>query len=386
METIKNDNGEIRFREMFWHLGKCYKSTSFKRKTDARNWKNKKQAELKQLSIYGINPKLGDTLFQDYAKSFLQKKLGRGRSPSTHKSYDQRLRLHILPLFGKLALKLIRKCHGEELQASLLKTHNNKGVNLIVDTLKAVMLEAERDEYIVRTPLTNLKSLTESQAIDKFWTCDEINQFLRANQNDQYYSLYFLAIHTGMRRGELAGLKWSAINFQQRLIHVRATADRYGQREGTKTGKNRIIPMNDQLLSFLLKLFECKNSDFVFADENHNQIDAHHMYRLFRKAQVKAKMQNIIRFHDLRHTFASNFVMNSGSIYELQQILGHSKIDMSMRYTHHSPEFLARSSKHMDFGIKDESKIKTNLVNFNQPNHFLTIQDGKENLELCLKC
>ncbi len=326
--------------------------------------KRNKLTELEQLSLYGIDPNKGNILFEDYAEIFLRKKLSSSKTPSAHKNHEQRLRLHILPLVGSIPLKNIRKSHGEEIQFNLRDKHNNKGINLIISTFKGIMLEAERDEYIVRTPLKNLKDYPETQSEDKFWTIEEINQFLRANQSDPNYHLYYLAIYTGMRKGELAALKWEAVSFQQEKIFVRATSDRYGHRESTKTGKNRQIPMKGHLFHFMLNLHNQKKSEFVFTDKNSEQLNTHHLYRDFCKAQSNAKMQNIIRFHDLRHTFASNFVMIGGSIFELQKILGHSKIDMTMRYTHHSPEYLSKSSQFMDFGLE-------NLVSLNNPTHIL---------------
>jgi site-specific recombinase XerD len=78
-----------------------------------------------------------------------------------------------------------------------------------------------------------------------------------------------------------------------------------------------------------------------------------HIYRRFHKAQAKAGLTNRIRFHDLRHSFASNFMMNGGNVFDLQKILGHTDIKMTMRYAHFTPDHLQTSIKYMN--MLDES-------------------------------
>lgn len=96
--------------------------------------------------------------------------------------------------------------------------------------------------------------------------------------------------------------------------------------------------------------FRGDNSELVFKGEGGRKINPHHLCRHFKATQKKVGVKNIIRFHDLRHTFASQFMMNSGNIYDLQKVLGHSKIDMTMVYAHLSPEHLSGATKIISFG------------------------------------
>jgi len=75
------------------------------------------------------------------------------------------------------------------------------------------------------------------------------------------------------------------------------------------------------------------------------------------KAQRKAGLTNIIRFHDMRHTFASQFVMNKGDIYTLQKLLGHTSVTMTQRYSHLSEEFMQGAANVVSFsGHKNVSE------------------------------
>lgn len=75
-----------------------------------------------------------------------------------------------------------------------------------------------------------------------------------------------------------------------------------------------------------------------------------HVYRQFRKFLKLAEVNQYYRIHDLRHTFASHFMMNGGDIYDLQKILGHSSLEMTQRYAHLAPEHLIQASNVVSFG------------------------------------
>lgn len=70
----------------------------------------------------------------------------------------------------------------------------------------------------------------------------------------------------------------------------------------------------------------------------------------FQRAQEKAGLTNHYRFHDLRHTFASHFVMNGGSLYDLQKLLGHARFEETQRYAHLTPEHLSKAINIVSFG------------------------------------
>ncbi len=80
-------------------------------------------------------------------------------------------------------------------------------------------------------------------------------------------------------------------------------------------------------------------------------VDYGHLYRRFHMAQKKAGFEKRIRFHDCRHTFASQFMMNGGNLFDLQKILGHTDVKMTLRYSHFSPAHLQGTIKFMDLGI-----------------------------------
>jgi integrase len=148
-----------------------------------------------------------------------------------------------------------------------------------------------------------------------------------------------------MRLGELRGLKWDCIDLDRRQITVKRTYCEVDRciKETTK-GKNvRRIPINSALAEVLIAL-RPGGGEYVLTN-----VDFHHLYRTTKRLARCARVRPI-RFHDLRHTFASNFMMCGGNIYDLQRILGHSTIKMTERYSHLSPEHLAGKTEILGYG------------------------------------
>jgi len=113
--------------------------------------------------------------------------------------------------------------------------------------------------------------------------------------------------------------------------------------------------MNNQVKSLLKVLFENRQGDYVFIRTNGKPIAVQHIYRTFTQAQCRAKLERHFRFHDLRHTFASHFMMNGGNLYDLQKILGHSNIEMTMRYAHLTPDHLVEAINIVNFGAENDN-------------------------------
>lgn len=354
MEIIKGKT-KTTYREMIWINGKQIKSPCFKKKTDAKDWLIRKQSE----KMEGIAPNSDNHFFikislKEYINQWLDKIKHRVGN-KTYSTYEHQLRKHVIPKFGEFDLKQLREKHAEELVRVLLsKGHAPSGVNLILTTFKSVLISAKREKFIQFNPFAEIKNLKENPLPDIYWDKTEITQFLRANINDEFFHLYVVALNTGMRRGELGGLCWDRLDFTNGLITVSRTLDRIGLRESTKTNLKRYVPMNDLVLkSFKALMKQQESLTFVFTKSG-RPIAVNHLYRAFKNAQKKAGFTRFIRFHDLRHTFASQFMMSGRSIYDLQKILGHTKMEMTLRYAHFSPQHLKDAIAGFNLGDEEE--------------------------------
>ena len=195
-----------------------------------------------------------------------------------------------------------------------------------------------------------MKKFSLAEKDIQFWSKEEVQIFLGywSNKKHKPKALWAitLALYTGMRRGEILALKWDAVDIGSGFICVRRSYCRVSKeiREETKSKKIRRIPINSMLRAQLMELNNVTVGKGNVVPLLHSDSFRKIFARMAREAGVK-----VIRFHDLRHTFASNFLMSGGSIYDLRQILGHSSVQVTERYTHFVPNHLQGKTEVLEF-------------------------------------
>jgi integrase len=333
METIKRKNGSIKYRAKI-RINNQAVSKLFDRKADAEKWKRLKLNEKEQIETYGL-PIIQNISLLEYC--IIWKQNQSGLSQRSKDSYYGVIKTHLLPMYGNEKLKNIKIHHAQALINSLHeKNISPVRINFIIRFFKQLLNDAIKWDYLLSHPLKNLKKLKEPPKKELYWLPLQVCQFLDANQFDEHYALYVVALNTGMRRGELLGLKWDKVDFTNGQIEISRSRDRYGLKETTKTGKVVYVQMNNTVSKTLLVLRAEKRSlNFVFTHKDGKEIYLEHLSdRIFKDAMTKAGVSRI-KFHNLRSTFAANFCMSGGDIYTLSKILGHSKVDMTAkRYAH----------------------------------------------------
>ena len=141
-----------------------------------------------------------------------------------------------------------------------------------------------------------------------------------------------LALHSGMRRGELLGLEWGRVDLQAAIIYLEG--------RHTKAGKRRTVPINAVARNAILnrarfRAEHCPDTPWVFCDAKGARIAS--VKRSFGTACERAKITDF-RFHDLRHTCAAWLVQAGVPLTEVRDVLGHSTVKMTERYAHLAPE------------------------------------------------
>jgi len=171
---------------------------------------------------------------------------------------------------------------------------------------------------------------------------EEVRIFLDASGThaSREYPLFLCAVRTGMRLGELLGLQWGDIDFHGRFIDVRR--NRVAGRTTTpKNGKTRRIDMSAQLTETFRALLTARKAEalrrgwkevpeWVFCNEEGGPLDGDNLrHRVFYRVLAKAGLRRV-RFHDLRHTFASLLIQNGESLAYVKDQLGHSSIQVTV--------------------------------------------------------
>lgn len=166
---------------------------------------------------------------------------------------------------------------------------------------------------------------------------EEVLLLSKAKSPEYLRDLIIFALHTGCRRKEILSFEWRDVNFRERFIRVAISKLRPGEQSKLKT-----IPMSDTLFQTLLFRSKVQHiSGKVFP------VSASSVRQAFEKAVVEAKLDDF-RFHDLRHSFASRLVQNGVDLYSVSKMMGHSTIQMTERYSHHSPASLLPCVKALD--------------------------------------
>jgi len=200
---------------------------------------------------------------------------------------------------------------------------------------------------ITDNPAQGIKPLRENGARTRFLDKEEIQLLLNA-ASKEFRPILITALHTGMRKGEILKLMWSDVNFKNRLITVTES----------KSGKKRMIPMDDILSATLRTLPSRFKRGYLFPSPVKDGKPRFGVQRQFGSAVKKAEIENI-RFHDLRHTFASHLIMAGVDVMTVKELLGHASLTMTMRYTHLAPDHRMRAIKTLDSAYQTDTKTDT---------------------------
>jgi len=274
------------------------------------------------------------------------------KAPSSLHRDKGMLRNYLIPAFGKCALEQVNSLNIEIWFSSLKENCgiSEKSCNNILGLLQKMFNDAFRWGFVASNPVALVRKFRLGERDFRFWSIDEIRQFLGYWQNHTQQPRILipvtLSLYTGMRRGELIALKWESINLESKLITVKRAYCRTAKKilEMTKSKKIRHIPICAMLNCYLISIKSETFSSGYVCPPIHPDCFHKEFKKLARKADVP-----VIRFHDLRHTFASNFLMGGGNIYDLQKILGHSTIQVTERYAHLSPGHLQGKTEVLGF-------------------------------------
>lgn len=256
------------------------------------------------------------------------------------------LKTHLVPFFGKRKLNEITNFMIEEYKAYAIKKGlGNKTVNNHLSMLNTCLTHAVEWEELESVP--RIKKLKVEPNKFDFLTFKESDLLINSS-NGIWRKMILFALHTGMRYGEIRAIKWQDINWEKNLINVKKSfyRDILGS---TKSNKERHIPISYQLRMELEK--DKQVEGYIFAYENkyiEENMPRRALRRIVEKTDLKRENGRKIGWHALRHTFASQLAMKGAPLSAIQQLLGHSDIQTTMRYAHLSPSTLDETIKLLD--------------------------------------
>jgi integrase len=207
---------------------------------------------------------------------------------------------------------------------------------LKVDTLGAIRYLTEDEEIRLRTVLAHRDThLKAARARGNAWRRQrgyvEMPSLYSNAYGDHLMPMVLLSLNTGVRRGELFNLRWRDVNIHTKTLTVRG--------ETAKSGQTRHIPLNSEALDVLMKWSQqIPGEGFVFPGKEGERLDN---VRKSWDGVLKAAGIVDFRWHDLRHTFASNLIMAGVPLNSVRELLGRTTLQMTLRYAHLAPDHKA---------------------------------------------
>lgn len=256
---------------------------------------------------------------------------------------DQLFRLRIKAQFGVMALSAINRRDVQAFQNGLLKEGlSPASADHHVKLMRRVLNLAVQWEYLEKNPLKAIELYMVDNQVENYLDEEQLARLvdvLQTDENRNVCMIIMFLISTGARLNEALTATWKNINIEGGVWKVDASL--------SKSKKSRSIPLNDSALWVLEQLESKERSQYLFPspakaaekkDEPYTTIT-----RAWYRLRKVAKIPNV-RLHDLRHSFASLLVSGGRSLYEVQQILGHSDPKVTMRYAHLSAKALQEAA------------------------------------------
>lgn len=292
----------------------------------------------------------------DYVDHILEKKK-REVSDTTYSAYFYRGR-RIKEFFGKSKLRDIKEKMIERFLDALFLTHNAQP-RTVKDTkvlFGTIMEQAVKDGIITYNPVKEVvinKDLAIKYAKDKtvgddFFSYDEAQLFLDQTKNHELYELFYLTVFFGLRREEILGLRWSAIDFKNktlRICHTVTKGTTITRANSTKTSSSdREYPLTDEQIEMFQQIKEKENkyrdlfgkeyieNDYIFKHQDGSLYYPDYPTKAFRKLIKKMpELPQNITFHGLRSSCVSILVHEGMDVKSIQKWVGHADIDTTLR-------------------------------------------------------
>ena len=296
--------------------------------------------------------------------------------PSTLESYEGLYRNYIEPdIISNRPINELKSIHIQQYYERLKnKTAAHSSKKISVKRIKSVhkllhsfFVYAENEGYILKNPcntvtlpkdnIETIKILEEKNKID-FFTEEEIKILISAFKNNYYKDIVLFALATGMRQGEILGLQWEDLDFENREIRVIHNLSRcaefdenknktYSTKIVTPKSSNsiRTIPMNDTVYNMLIN--KERKCNIVFPSKNNTYICDNNLLKEWQHQLNKCGLR-YRKFHDLRHTFATIMLSKGCDLITLKELMGHSSIQITEIYLESIPKIKTETIKNMD--------------------------------------
>jgi integrase len=256
-------------------------------------------------------------------------------SERTYLGYAQMVNKHITPTIGKNRLKNLTPNHVRSVYKQKQQSLSPRTIQYIHVTLHKALKQAVLDGLLPRNVTDAVRPPKVVRDEVRPLSQDEARKLLAAARGERLEALYIVALHTGLRQGELLRLRWSDLDRDK--LSVRGTKSQGSRRviRLSQTALEALRSHRKRQLEEQLRATDCEDSGLIFATQSGKQMDRHNLWRQFKRQLKRADLPDI-PFHNLRHTCATILFQRGTHPKLVQQLLGHASIKITLdTYSHY---------------------------------------------------
>jgi integrase len=296
--------------------------------------------------------------------------LGQSVRPSTRRRYTDLMRQHVIPIIGHVRLSQLAPLHIQQLHADRLAAGlSPTTVAFLHFTLHRALKQAQRWNVVARNVTELVDAPRKARPEHQTWTAAQVAAFLAVADADEQAAFWRLSLLTGMRRGELLGLKWDDLDLAKGALAVRRSLSR-GEKGSfepgapkTASGRRAVaLPSSAtealrahrarQLAHRLEVGGAYQDQGYVFTSAEGHPLHPNSVAYKFARLTARAKLPRV-RLHDLRHTSATLSLTNGEHPKIVQERLGHSGIAITLdRYSHVTMDMQRAAAERLDALLK----------------------------------
>lgn len=336
------------------------KQQYFKKLQECRQWLADAQFQDEHGDINASSDMTVDAWFEYWIENI---KSGSTKH-NTVRNYKERYKYNIKICMGDMLLKDVKPLHCQNvLNQMSMGDYKDSTIKLARITMNVLFDDAVDNGLITKNPVTkSVKVASDNEETSKrAMSVDEQKRFLEMAKDSSYFNQYLFVLQTGLRTGELTALKWSDVDFENKVLHIRRTMD-FRNNEWkisttkTKNGK-RDVPLTQKAIEILSNLrkdnrktnvIPMEYHDLVFLSKNGKPILNSAYNIILRRICEKSGIEKF-SMHELRHTFATRCIQSGMTPKTLQGILGHANISTTMDiYVHVTEDSKSREIKSVE--------------------------------------
>lgn len=288
--------------------------------------------------------------YKDFIDDWLENRKSK-ISKNTYQTYKYLINAHVKPQLGKFRLDKLNSLAIDNFYTVLEKQGKSSAtIKKIHSIIRASLEYALQYQLIKRNPASVVKPPAVKHKDIVVWDETEVIKFLDFVKDEWDYIVYHLALYTGMRKGEILGLKWKDIDFINNKIRVMRSYSKTGFSEGKTKNSRRVIDIDEDTIEYLIKRKKEVSKDKLKMGPDYNDldlvicrptgepVDVRNVNRRFDKLIERCEGLPRIRFHDMRHTHATLLLKMGVPVKVVAERLGHGSIEMTLNtYAHLLP-------------------------------------------------